>query len=140
MSNTTNSIRLHRVLRAPAERLYRAFLDPDAMAKWLPPYGFTGKVRDMDARVGGGCRMACTNFSTGRSHSFGGRYIELTSPREGPSFVRATRLARLPLVLDHVLRVSKFVQPRWEAVSTPSIASPMAGRVLFEGLRSRRQR
>jgi uncharacterized protein YndB with AHSA1/START domain len=78
MSSTPNSIRLHRVLRAPAERLYRAFLDPDAMAKWLPPHGFTGKVHDMDVRVGGRHRMSFTNLSTGRSHSFGGTYIELT--------------------------------------------------------------
>jgi len=77
MSNTTHEVRLHRVLRAPAERLYRAFLDPDAMVKWLPPHGFTGKVHAMDARVGGGHRMSFTNFSTGRTHSFGGRYVEL---------------------------------------------------------------
>jgi uncharacterized protein YndB with AHSA1/START domain len=77
MTDTTNTIRLHRVLRAPAERLYKAFLDPDAMAKWLPPHGFTGKVRAMDAREGGGYRMSFTNFSTGKSHSFGGKYIEL---------------------------------------------------------------
>jgi uncharacterized protein YndB with AHSA1/START domain len=77
MSNSANTIRLHRVLRAPAERLYRAFLDPDAMAKWMPPHGFTGKVHEMDARVGGGYRMSFTNFSSGRSHSFGGRYTEL---------------------------------------------------------------
>jgi uncharacterized protein YndB with AHSA1/START domain len=78
MSNSTGTVRLHRVLRAPAERLYRAFLDPNAMAKWLPPYGFVGKVHEMDARVGGGYRMSFTNFGTGKSHSFGGRYIELT--------------------------------------------------------------
>jgi uncharacterized protein YndB with AHSA1/START domain len=78
MTNKTNKIRLHRVLRAPAERLYRAFLDPDAMAKWLPPHGFTGKVHAIDAREGGGYRMSFTNFSTGRSHSFSGKYIELT--------------------------------------------------------------
>jgi uncharacterized protein YndB with AHSA1/START domain len=74
----SNTVRLHRVLRAPAERLYRAFLDPDAMAKWLPPHGFTAKVHEMDARVGGGYRMSFTNFTTGKSHSFGGRYVELT--------------------------------------------------------------
>ena len=78
MSNSTNTIRLHRVLRAPTDRVYRAFLDPDAMAKWLPPRGFTGKVHESDARVGGGYRMSFTNFSTGTSHSFGGRYVELT--------------------------------------------------------------
>ena len=78
MSDDTNTVRLHRVLRAPAERAYRAFLDPDAMAKWLPPHGFTGKVHEMDARVGGGYRMSFTNFNTGKSHSFGGQYLELT--------------------------------------------------------------
>jgi uncharacterized protein YndB with AHSA1/START domain len=78
MSTASNTVRLHRVLRAPAERVYKAFLDPDAMAKWLPPHGFTGKVHNMDARVGGGYRMSFTNFSTGHSHSFGGKYTELT--------------------------------------------------------------
>ena len=76
--STTNSVRLHRVLRASPERVYRAFLDPDAMAKWLPPHGFTGKVHHMDARVGGSYRMSFTNFSTGKSHAFGGNYTELT--------------------------------------------------------------
>jgi uncharacterized protein YndB with AHSA1/START domain len=78
MSDETNSVRLHRVLRAPQDRVYRAFLDPEAMAKWSPPHGFTGKVHEMDARVGGGYRMSFTNFSTGKTHSFGGRYTELT--------------------------------------------------------------
>src|SRR3989304_612500 len=77
MPDLTNTVHLHRVLRAAPERVYRAFLDPDAMAKWVPPYGFTGKVHQMDARVGGGYRMSFTNFSTGKSHSFGGKYIEL---------------------------------------------------------------
>ncbi len=77
MAATGNTVRLHRVLRAPAERIYRAFLDADAMAKWLPPHGFTGKVHEMDASVGGGYRMSFTNFGTGRSHSFGGHYVEL---------------------------------------------------------------
>jgi uncharacterized protein YndB with AHSA1/START domain len=72
-----NTIRLHRVLRAPPERIYRAFLDGDAMAKWLPPHGFTGKVHQIDARVGGKYRMSFTNFSGGNSHSFGGEYLEL---------------------------------------------------------------
>ena len=74
---TTNTVTLHRVLRATPERLYRAFLDPDAMAKWLPPNGFTGKVHQIDARVGGRYKMSFTNFSTGQSHSFGGEYLEL---------------------------------------------------------------
>lgn len=72
-----NTVRFHRVLRAPAEKVYKAFIDPDAMAKWLPPNGFTGKVHEMDARVGGGYRMSFTNFSTGNSHSFRGKYVEL---------------------------------------------------------------
>jgi uncharacterized protein YndB with AHSA1/START domain len=73
----THTIRLHRVLRAPAERVYRAFLDAEAMAKWLPPNGFTGKVHALDARVGGTYRMSFTNFTTGQSHAFGGEYLEL---------------------------------------------------------------
>src|SRR5215212_803581 len=73
----TSTIQLHRVLRAAPERVYRAFLDPDAMVKWLPPNGFTGKVHEMDAKVGGGHRMSFTNFTTGKSHSFGGTYLEL---------------------------------------------------------------
>src|SRR5438094_9953696 len=76
--NTTNSIRLHRVLRAAPDKVYRAFLDPDAMAKWLPPNGFTGKVHQMDAKAGGTHRVSFTNFTTGKSHSFGGKYLELT--------------------------------------------------------------
>ena len=80
MSNTTaptGTVTLHRVFRAPPDRLYRAFLDPDAMAKWLPPHGFTGRVLSMDARVGGRYRMQFTNFSNGQSHAFGGEYLEL---------------------------------------------------------------
>ncbi|MGI9086559.1 MAG: SRPBCC family protein [Chthoniobacterales bacterium] len=73
----TNTIRIHRVLRAAPERVYRAFLDPDAMAKWLPPNGFTGKVHAMEAKVGGSHKMSFTNFTTGKSHSFGGTYLEL---------------------------------------------------------------
>ena len=74
----TNIIRLHRVIRAAPEKIYKAFLDPDAMAKWLPPNGFTGKVHQMSAKVGGTYKMSFTNFSTGKSHSFGGEYLELT--------------------------------------------------------------
>ena len=74
---STNTIRLHRVLRAPPEKVYRAFLDADAMAKWLPPNGFTGKVNQLDAKVGGTYKMSFTNFTTGKSHSFGGKYVEL---------------------------------------------------------------
>lgn len=72
-----NTIRLHRVLRTTPDKLYRAFLDPAALVKWLPPHGFTGKVHELDARVGGSHRMSFTNFTTGGSHSFGGTYEEL---------------------------------------------------------------
>ena len=71
------TIRLHRVLSAKPERVYKAFLDPDAKARWLPPYGFTGKVHSIDPKVGGSYKMSFTNFSTGKSHSFGGKYVEL---------------------------------------------------------------
>jgi uncharacterized protein YndB with AHSA1/START domain len=74
---SSNTVRLHRVLRAAPERIYRAFLDADAMAKWLPPNGFTGKVHHLHAEVGGTFRMSFTNFTTGTSHSFGGEYLEL---------------------------------------------------------------
>lgn len=74
---SSNTVRLHRVLKAPPERVYRAYLDADAMAKWLPPHGFTGRVHSLDAHVGGTYRMSFTNFATGLSHSFGGEYLEL---------------------------------------------------------------
>jgi uncharacterized protein YndB with AHSA1/START domain len=73
----THTIRLHRVIRATPERVYRAFLEADAMVKWLPPHGFTGRVQHLEAKVGGTYRMSFTNFSTGHSHSFGGAYLEL---------------------------------------------------------------
>ncbi len=90
-----NTIRLHRVLRATPERVYRAFLDADAMAKWLPPYGFTGKVHQVDAKVGGTHKMSFTNFTTGKSHSFGGRYLELT-PNERIRYTDKFDDANLP--------------------------------------------
>jgi uncharacterized protein YndB with AHSA1/START domain len=73
----SNTVRLHRVIRASPDRIYRAFLDADAMAKWLPPHGFTGKVHHMDPKVGGNFRMSFTHFASGHSHAFGGRYLEL---------------------------------------------------------------
>jgi uncharacterized protein YndB with AHSA1/START domain len=73
----TNTVRLYRVLRAPPERIYRAFLDPDALPKWLPPNGFTGKVHHLEPTVGGTYRMSFTNFTSGHAHSFGGEYLEL---------------------------------------------------------------
>jgi uncharacterized protein YndB with AHSA1/START domain len=80
MSTQGNTVRLHRVLRAPRERVYRAFIEPAAMEKWLPPHGFTGKVHSIDARVGGGYSMSFTNFGTGKSHSFGGQFLEMKPP------------------------------------------------------------
>ena len=74
---TTGTVRLHRTLRCPPEKIYKAFLQAEAMAKWLPPYGFTCKVHRMDARVGGSFRMSFENFTTGHAHSFGGQYLEL---------------------------------------------------------------
>lgn len=76
-SKSTGTVKLHRVLKTTPEKLYKAFLDPDAMCKWLPPYGFTGKVHSIDAKVGGSCKMSFTNFGTGKSHSFGCKYQEL---------------------------------------------------------------
>ena len=76
-TNNTNTIRLHRVLRATPERVYRAFIDAAAMSKWLPPNGFTGQVHHIDAKVGGTYKMSFTNFTTGKSHSFGGEFLEL---------------------------------------------------------------
>ena len=78
---STNTVRLHRVLRTTPEKLYRAFLEPDSIAKWIPPNGFTCKVHQMDVKVGGTYKMSFTNFTTGQTHSFGGKYIELTPNR-----------------------------------------------------------
>ncbi len=78
MSQSTGTVRFHRVLRSSPEKVYKAFLDPDSMVKWLPPHGFTAKVHKADVRVGGGYQMSFTNFGTGKSHSFGCEYTELT--------------------------------------------------------------
>ena len=101
MSQTSNSVRLHRVLRAPAERIYRAFLEPEAMAKWLPPFGFTAKVHQIDARVGGSYRMSFTNFSTGKSEFFGGKYIELV-PHEVFDGLLGERQRRVPAEVGEI--------------------------------------
>lgn len=79
MSNETGTVRLHRVLRAPAERIYKAFTDKSALERWIPPYGFTGMIHEIDVRVGGGYRMSFTNFGTGSSHSFTVEFVELVS-------------------------------------------------------------
>ena len=102
----TNTVRLHRVLRSPPERVYRAFLDADAMVKWLPPNGFTGKVHQMDARVGGTFRMSFTNFTTGQSHSFGGEYLEL-SPHERIRYTDRFDDPNLPGVIEATVVLKK---------------------------------
>ena len=94
-----NTVRLHRVLRAAPERVYRAFLDPDAMVKWLPPNGFTAKVHHMDAKVGGSYRMSFTNFATNESHAFGGKYLELV-PNEKLRYTDEFEDPNLPGVMQ----------------------------------------
>ena len=103
---STNTIRLHRVLRATPERVYRAFLDPDAMVKWLPPNGFTGKVHQMDAKVGGSHRMSFVNFTTGKGHSFGGTYLELT-PHERIRYTDKFDDANLPGEMQVTIALQK---------------------------------
>jgi len=105
-TDKSNTVRLHRVLRAPPERVYRAFLDADAMAKWLPPNGFTGKVHHLDAKVGGTYKMSFTNFSTGKSHSFGGTYLELV-PHELLRYTDKFEGANLPGEMQTTITLKK---------------------------------
>jgi len=102
----TNTFRFHRVLRSTPERVYRAFLDPDAMSKWLPPHGFTGKVHQLDAKVGGRYKMSFTNFTTGQSHSFGGEYLELV-PNELIRHTDEFEDPNLPGVIQVTVRVKE---------------------------------
>jgi uncharacterized protein YndB with AHSA1/START domain len=102
----SSTIRLHRVLRAAPERVYRAFLDADAMVKWLPPNGFTAKVHQMDAKVGGTHKMSFTNFTTGKSHSFGGRYLEL-APNERIRYTDKFDDANLPGEMQTTVTLKK---------------------------------
>ncbi len=103
-----STVQLHRVIRATPERIYRAFLDADAMAKWLPPNGFTGKVHQMDARVGGSYKMSFTNFTTGKSHSFGGKYLEL-KPNELLRYTDAFDDPNLPGKMDTTVSLKKVL-------------------------------
>ncbi|MDR6842513.1 SRPBCC family protein [Pseudoxanthomonas sacheonensis] len=103
---SSNTVRLHRVIRTTPERLYRAFLDADAIAKWLPPNGFTCKVHQLDARVGGTHKMSFTNFSTGHSHSFGGTYLELT-PHERIRYTDGFDDPNLPGEMQTTLSLTK---------------------------------
>ena len=125
---STNTIRLHRVLRAPADRIYRAFLDPDAMAKWLPPNGFTGKVHHMDAKVGGTYKMSFTNFTSGKSHSFGGKYLEL-SPNERLRYTDVFDDPNLPgemITTIQLTKVSVGTDVHIEQSGIPGVIPPEA--------------
>ena len=102
----SSTIHLHRVLRATPERVYRAFLEPEAMVKWFPPNGFTGKVHHMDARVGGSYKMSFTNFTTGKSHSFGGEYLELV-PNERIRYTDKFDDPNLPGLMQVTITIKK---------------------------------
>jgi uncharacterized protein YndB with AHSA1/START domain len=118
-----HTIRLHRVLRATPERIYRAFLDADAMVKWLPPNGFTAKVHHLDARVGGTFKMSFTNFSNGHSHSFGGEYLELT-PHERLRYTDVFDDPNLPGVINVTVdlkKVSCGTEVRIEQAGVPEV-------------------
>lgn len=101
----TGTVRLHRILRAPPERLFRAFTTPDAMAKWLPPHGFTGNVQHLDARVGGTFRMSFTNFTTGQTHAFGGEYLEMV-PNERLAYTDRFDDPNLPGVMTTTITLT----------------------------------
>ena len=133
MSDSTNTVRLHRVLRAPAERVYKAFLDPEAMVKWLPPHGFTGKVHEMDARVGGGYRMSFTNFGTGKSHSFGGKYVELT-PHERIRYTDKFDDPNLPGEMQRDDHAAKVLCGTELTIVQEGIPAAIPGRVLLPRL------
>ena len=131
----TGTVRLHRVLRAPAERVYRAFLEPEAMAKWLPPHGFTGKVDRIEARVGGSYHMSFTNFGTGKSHAFGGTYVELvpnkrivhTDKFEDETMGKGTMTVTIELkpVKDGTeVTIVQAGIPKGPAAAVPAISSP----------------
>jgi uncharacterized protein YndB with AHSA1/START domain len=128
----TNTIRIHRVLRATPERIYRAFLDADAMTKWLPPNGFTGKVHQLDAKVGGAYKMSFTNFATGHSHSFGGTYLELVPNeriRHTDRFDDPNLPGELPVTIT-IKRVSVGTELNIVQEGVPEV--PFAGRIYLQ--------
>jgi uncharacterized protein YndB with AHSA1/START domain len=108
MSNEQNTVRLHRVLRAPPERVYRAFIDAEALCRWLPPYGFLGQIHQFDARVGGGYRMSFKNFENGQSHSFESKFIELV-PYERIRHVDKFDDSNLPGEMDSTILLRKVI-------------------------------
>jgi uncharacterized protein YndB with AHSA1/START domain len=105
---STHTIRLHRVLRSPPEMIYRAFLDADAMAKWIPPYGFTGKMHHFDAKVGGTFKMSFTNFSSAQNHSFGGEFLELV-PHERIRYTDKFDDPNLPGLITVTVTLKKVI-------------------------------
>jgi uncharacterized protein YndB with AHSA1/START domain len=105
---TNNTVRLHRVLKAPAEKIYRAFLTPEALAKWLPPNGFTATVHHMDAKVGGAFKMSFTNFTTQEAHSFGGEYLELI-PNERIRYTDQFDDPNLPGIMSVTVTLKKVL-------------------------------
>jgi len=123
-----STVTLHRVLRTTPEKLYRAFIDPDAMAKWLPPNGFTGKVHHMDAKVGGTFKMSFTNFGTGKSHSFGGSYLDLR-PNELLRYTDVFDDPNLPgqmITTVHIAAVSCGTEIKVEQTGIPDMIPPEA--------------
>jgi uncharacterized protein YndB with AHSA1/START domain len=123
-----NTIRLHRVFRAPPARVYKAFLDPEAMAKWLPPNGFTGKVHHMDAKVGGTYRMSFTNFTSGNSHSFGGKFLDIV-PNERLRYTDQFDDPNLPgeiLVTIVFKKVAVGTEVNIEQAGVPEVIPPEA--------------
>jgi uncharacterized protein YndB with AHSA1/START domain len=108
----TSTIRLHRVLRATPERIYRAFLDADAMTKWLPPNGFTGRVHHLEPKVGGTCKMSFTNFTSGKSHSFGSKYLELV-PHERIRYTDKFDDPNLPGEMEVTVTLKPLPDPVW---------------------------
>ncbi|HVO33771.1 MAG TPA: SRPBCC family protein [Elusimicrobiota bacterium] len=127
-----NTIRLHRVLRSAPERVYRAFLDADAMAKWLPPHGFTGKVHELDPKVGGAHRMSFTNFTTGRGHSFGGKYLEL-APNERLVYTDRFDDPRLPGEMKVTVMIKKVSCGTELRITQEGVPDPIPAEACYLG-------
>src|SRR5882762_8266983 len=131
-TNNTNTVRLHRVLRATPERIYRAFLDADAMAKWLPPNGFTGKVHQIDAKVGGGYKMSFTNFTTGSKHSFGGTYVEL-KPNELIRYTNKFDVPGLPGEMHNTITLKQVFCGTDLNITQEGIPAPIPAEACYLG-------